>query len=87
MQVEGTALSEVRQLRAPVGFAHGFVTLEPDTDVLYKTTGPYSPESDRGLAWDDPDIRIAWRLPPGGPMLSDRDRRWPRLKDARGLFR
>ena len=75
-----------RQVLAPIGFAHGFVTLEPDTEVLYKATSPYSPESDRGLAWDDPDIGIAWPLPPGGPMLSDRDRRWPRLKDAEELF-
>ena len=75
-----------RQLLVPVGFAHGFVTLEPDTEVLYKTTAPYSPAHDRGVAWDDPDIGIAWPLPAGGPTLSDKDRRWPRLKDAQELF-
>ena len=75
-----------RQLLVPVGFAHGYVTLEPDTEVLYKTTAVYSPADDRGIAWDDPDIGIAWPLPPGGAMLSDKDKRWPRLADAQGLF-
>jgi len=75
-----------RQLLVPIGFAHGFVTLEPDTEVLYKTTANYSPAHDRGVAWDDPDIGVTWPLPSGGLLLSDKDRRWPRLKDARDLF-
>ena len=75
-----------RQVLAPAGFAHGFVTLEPDTEVLYKTTVPYSPAHDTGIAWDDPDIGIAWAFPAGGPTLSDKDRRLPRLKDAPELF-
>jgi dTDP-4-dehydrorhamnose 3,5-epimerase len=75
-----------RQLLVPIGFAHGYVTIEPDTEVLYKTTAVYSPANDRGVAWDDPDIGVVWPLPPGGAMLSEKDRRWPRLKDAQGLF-
>ena len=75
-----------RQLLIPIGFAHAFITLEPDVEVLYKTTAPYSPAHDRGLAWDDPDIAIDWRAPAGGPVLSDKDRRWPRLKEALELF-
>jgi dTDP-4-dehydrorhamnose 3,5-epimerase len=53
---------------------------------LYKTTNPYSPAHDRGIAWDDPDIRIQWPLPEGGATLSDKDKHWPRLKDAQELF-
>ncbi len=75
-----------RQLLVPIGFAHGFVTLEPDTEVLYKTSAFYSPANDRGVAWDDPDIGVAWPLPFGGAMLSDKDKRWPRLKDVEELF-
>jgi dTDP-4-dehydrorhamnose 3,5-epimerase len=75
-----------RQLLVPIGFAHGFVTLEPDTEVLYKTTANYSPSHDCGIAFDDPDIGVKWPLPPTGPLMSDKDRRWPRLSDARDLF-
>ena len=75
-----------RQLLVPIGFAHAFFTLEPDCEVLYKTTAPYSAASDRGIAWDDPAIGIVWPPLAGGPVLSDKDRRWPRLKDAPDLF-
>jgi dTDP-4-dehydrorhamnose 3,5-epimerase len=75
-----------RQLLVPIGFAHGFVTLESDTEVLYKASAFYSAANDRGVAWDDPDIGVAWPLPLGGAMLSDKDKRWPRLKDAEELF-
>jgi dTDP-4-dehydrorhamnose 3,5-epimerase len=75
-----------RQLLIPTGFAHGFVTLGPDVEVLYKASAPYSAAHDRGVAWDDPGIGIVWPSPPGGPVLSDKDRKWPRLKDAPDLF-
>lgn len=75
-----------RQLLVPVGFAHGFVTLDPDTEVLYKVTSFYSPAHDRGLAWDDPDLGIDWRIPASGPLLSERDKNWPRLRDVAESF-
>ncbi len=75
-----------RQLLVPVGFAHGFVTLEPDTEVLYKVTAPYGPQNDHGLAFDDPALGIDWRLPHGELTLSDKDRRQPRLADLPHYF-
>jgi dTDP-4-dehydrorhamnose 3,5-epimerase len=75
-----------QQFYVPVGFAHGFVTLEPDTEVAYKVTDYYAPEQDRGLAWDDADLALPWPELPGGPVLSDKDQRQPRLRDLPGAF-
>lgn len=73
-----------RQVFVPAGFAHGFMTLAPNTIVTYKVTAPYDPQSERGIAWDDPDLGIAWPQP--ASTLSARDRQWPRLRDQKDLF-
>lgn len=66
-----------KQLWVPPGLAHGFVTLEPDTEVLYKVTSYYDPAADKGLAFDDPNLNIDWRFRHSDLMLSDKDRRHP----------
>ncbi|WP_353184931.1 dTDP-4-dehydrorhamnose 3,5-epimerase [Bosea sp. (in: a-proteobacteria)] len=75
-----------RQLLVPAGFAHGFVTLEPDTEVQYKVTAPYAPENDEGLAFDDPALGIDWGLPAEALTLSDKDRKHPRLSELLPFF-
>ena len=63
------------QILVPVGFAHGFCTLEPDTEVVYKVSAPYAPENDRGLRWNDPAIGIQWPIEP--TLVSEKDQRHP----------
>ena len=74
------------QIWVPGGFAHGFLTLEPDTEVRYKVDAEYDRAADGGIAWDDPALGIAWPLPPGGPILSEKDRAAPRLAESRPIF-
>ncbi len=77
----GETLSEAnkRQLYIPPGFAHGFCVLSESADFLYKCTDYYAPEDERSVHWDDPDIGIVW--PQMDFILSDKDRKSPRLKD------
>ncbi|MCA9321395.1 MAG: dTDP-4-dehydrorhamnose 3,5-epimerase [Planctomycetes bacterium] len=69
------------QLFVPAGFAHGFVTLENDTEVLYKVSAPYAPDHDRGVLWNDPDLAIDWGFAAEDLILSAKDRVHPRLRD------
>lgn len=70
-----------RQLWVPAGFAHGFLVLSDSADLLYKTTDYYAPEFDRGIVWNDPDLKIQWPLD-GEPLLSDKDRQGRYFRDA-----
>jgi dTDP-4-dehydrorhamnose 3,5-epimerase len=74
------------QLLVPVGFAHAFVTLEPDTEVIYKVSNAYAPRNDAGILWNDPDLGIAWPVAATAATLSDKDVRLPRLKDIVSPF-
>lgn len=83
---EGFILSEdnKRQLYVPKGFAHGFCTISTNAQVLYKADTLYSKENERGLAWNDEEIGIAW--PTANPILSEKDRDHPKLKLAENDF-
>jgi dTDP-4-dehydrorhamnose 3,5-epimerase len=75
------------QLFVPEGFAHGFCTLEPNTEVIYKVSRYYSREHDYGLAWNDPALGIDWRVAEDATILSDKDRHQPTLADLPAYFR
>jgi dTDP-4-dehydrorhamnose 3,5-epimerase len=85
-QWEGFELSaeNKRMLFVPRGFAHGFVTLEDDTEVLYKADDFYAPETEGGIAWNDPDLKIDW--PVEVSTISERDKKWPILKELDNTF-
>jgi dTDP-4-dehydrorhamnose 3,5-epimerase len=68
------------QLFVPVGFAHGFCTLEPDTEIAYKVDRFYAPSCDAGLRWDDPSLGIAWPVNPADVTISDKDAKLPGFK-------
>lgn len=74
------------QLFVPVGFAHAFITLEPDVEVAYKVSDAYAPDCDGGIAWNDPTIGIDWPLPASGAILSDKDRILPTLAEFDSPF-
>ena len=75
-----------RQLYVPVGFAHGFLTLEDDVTVMYKVSDFYAPAYDGGIRWDDPDVGIAWPIKDSDITLSDKDKRLPLLKEFDSPF-
>lgn len=82
----GVELTEENRLMlyVPPGFAHGFQVVSSFAEVLYKCTNEYSPADDRGIAWNDPDINITWPL--RDPVLSDKDKVHPLLRDADNNF-
>jgi dTDP-4-dehydrorhamnose 3,5-epimerase len=71
-----------RMFWVPEGIAHGFLTLDDDTDFLYKVTAPYAPQSEHTLAWNDPSVGIEWPLAGLEPIVSDKDARGLALADA-----
>lgn len=74
-----------KQLLVPKGFAHAFITLTDNVEVQYKVDELYSPENDRGIIWNDPDINIEWPIDIT-PILSEKDQKAPLLKDAENNF-
>lgn len=72
----------MRMFWVPEGFAHGFLTLEDDTDFLYKCTAPYAPQHEQTIAWDDPAVGIKWPDIGIAPLVSEKDARGLRLADA-----
>ncbi len=71
-----------QQLWIPGGFLHGYCTLEPNTEVIYKVTAPWDRNAERGVVWDDPELGVRWPIGPGEAILSDKDRVLPRLSDC-----
>ncbi len=69
------------QILVPVGFAHGFMTLEPETEVIYKVSNYYAPDHDKGLLWNDPALGINWPIADDEAALSEKDRKQPRLAE------
>lgn len=75
-----------RQLYIPHGFAHGFCTLEPDTEVVYKVSSCYATEAEGGILWCDPELKIDWPVRVGGVTISERDAKLPSLRDLTPVF-
>lgn len=83
--VELTA-ANARQLYVPVGFAHGFCTLQPETEVAYKVTDFYAQAEERAIAWNDPDLALPWPVAPDAAHLSAKDRAAPAFRDLPPIF-
>jgi dTDP-4-dehydrorhamnose 3,5-epimerase len=75
-----------QQLWVPVGFLHGYCTLEADTEVIYKVTAPYDRPAERGVLWNDPGLAVAWPIKPEEALLSDKDLVLPRLAACEDWF-
>jgi dTDP-4-dehydrorhamnose 3,5-epimerase len=83
---ERLSATDGRQMLVPVGFAHGFCTIEANTSVFYKATATYSPANDLGIAWNDPDLGIDWPVQLESAVLSERDRRLPAFRSLARYF-
>jgi dTDP-4-dehydrorhamnose 3,5-epimerase len=75
-----------QQLWVPVGFLHGYATLEPDTEVIYKVTAPYDKPAERGVIWNDPALALPWPIAPAEALLSDKDLMLPTLAECPDWF-
>jgi len=73
------------QIYIPDGFAHGFCTLEPDTELVYKVSSHYAPGAEAGVLWSDPELGIAWPVSAGDAILSEKDAKLPLLNDIAGM--
>jgi dTDP-4-dehydrorhamnose 3,5-epimerase len=71
-----------QQLWIPAGLLHGYCTLEPDTEVIYKVTAPWDRKAERGVVWNDPTLRIPWPIAPEAAILSEKDQALPRLAEC-----
>ncbi len=77
---------EWNQILVPIGFAHGFCTLEPNTEVIYKGTNSYAPAHDKGCLWNDPDLGIDWPVDAVDAIVSEKDQSYPKLSELPDYF-
>ena len=80
------SVDEWNQVLVPTGFAHGFMTLEPNTEVVYKVSNYYAPTYDKGLLWNDPALGIYWPIPEDEVHLSNKDKQQPKLAELATPF-